>query len=127
MTAMRDDQTLIEIERRLWTNDAAFYQENLAEDALLVFAETGPISRSVAVDAIRRENVENRRWAEVQFDDVRTLRISAESIVLYYRVTSRWAHESEARHAHASSVYVRRGDGWKLVFHQQTPIGGFAA
>jgi hypothetical protein len=29
---------LLAIERRLWTNDAAFYEANLTEEALLVFA-----------------------------------------------------------------------------------------
>jgi hypothetical protein len=58
---------LIDIERRLWTNDAQFYRDNLTEDCLLVFAETGVITREIAVDAIRKENEQGRRWAKLTF------------------------------------------------------------
>jgi hypothetical protein len=49
---------LIDTERKLWAYDAVFYKNNLAEDCLLVFPETGVITRDVAVDAIRKENEE---------------------------------------------------------------------
>jgi hypothetical protein len=37
------EKQLTDIERKLWTNDAAFYKNSLVEDALLIFPETGPI------------------------------------------------------------------------------------
>jgi hypothetical protein len=46
--------SLVAIERRLWKNDAALYRDNLHDDALLLFPETGPISRDTAVDAMRQ-------------------------------------------------------------------------
>ena len=49
---------LLAIERRLWTNDAPFYEANLTDEALLVFSETGVITRDAAVAAIRKENAE---------------------------------------------------------------------
>jgi hypothetical protein len=87
------EKQLIEIERRLWTNDAAFYRNNLTEDCLLVFRETGTLTRDVAVDAIRKENQEGRRWAEVDFDEIRSLMLAGNVALLNYRVTARWAHE----------------------------------
>lgn len=87
---------LVAIERRLWTNEAAIYENHLIEDALLVFPETGVITRHIAVQAIRRENEEGRRWAEVQFSDVRVLRIGADAPLLTYRVFARWAHETSS-------------------------------
>jgi hypothetical protein len=36
---------LVSIERRLWANDAVFYHDNLTDDCLLVFPETGVITR----------------------------------------------------------------------------------
>jgi hypothetical protein len=67
------EHELLAIERPLWTNDAAIYESSLVEDAVLVFAETGVIRRAPALAAIRQENADGRRWAEVQFDDVLTL------------------------------------------------------
>ena len=113
---------LIEIERRLWTNDAAFYQDNLTDDCLLVFAETGVITREIAVDAIRKENEQGRRRAEVDFEGIRQLRLTEADSLLNYRVTARWEHEESSVTLLASSIYVRRDEAWKLAFHQQTPV-----
>ncbi len=113
---------LTSIERKLWTNDPGFYGDALVEDALLVFPETGVITRDAAVAAIRVENAEGRRWAEVHFQDVRSLRVSDEAAVLVYRVTARWENEESAVSALASSVNVHRPGLWKLVLHLQSPL-----
>ena len=118
---MKQDQ-LLAVEPKLWTNDAAFYEVNLAKDAVLVFAETGPITRDVAVAAIRRENEEGRRWQHVDFKDIRCVPISGDVALLTYRVFARWSNETSGNSAIASSLYVRRGGEWKLTFHQQTPM-----
>ena len=116
------ENDLLAIERRLWTNDATIYAASLTDDAVLVFAETGVIGRDTAVVAIRQENAEGRRWAEVDFDDVRTSRIAPDTALLNYRVSARWEHEHSTMVALATSVYVKRDGLWKLVLHQQTPI-----
>src|SRR4030095_7039824 len=86
-------------ERRLWNNDAVFYQGHLAKSALLVFAETGTITRDVAVREIRRENAEGRRWEHVEFNEVRCLAITAGVVLLTYQVSARWAHDASSRRA----------------------------
>jgi hypothetical protein len=53
---MAVEEQLVEIERKLWINDAAYYKDNLIEEALLVFRETGIIPRDMAVEAILSEN-----------------------------------------------------------------------
>jgi hypothetical protein len=121
---MELENQLIDIERKLWSNDAVFYKNSLIEEALLVFPETGVITRGVAVDAILTENAEGRRWAEVEFDKVRSLRLADNAALLTYRVAARWEHEQSKNSALASSVYVRRDGVWKLAFHQQSPIQG---
>jgi hypothetical protein len=115
-------ERLVETERRLWTNDPVFYKKNLADDCLLVFPETGIITRDLAVKAIRKENEEGRRWAEVHFDEIRSIRLTEDVLLLTYRVAARWEHEESTIRALASSVYVRHGNVWKLAFHQQTPL-----
>lgn len=116
------ESQLVAIEKRLWTNDPAFYESALVEDALLVFAETGAISRETAVKAIRVENAEGRRWAEAHFDNVRLVPLTPDAVVLTYGVTARWEHAPATVSALASSVYVHRSGAWKLAFHQQTPL-----
>ena len=113
---------LLRTERELWTNNAVLYQDTLVPEALLVFPETGVITRDVAVEAIRQENAEGRRWAEVHMQQVRTLALSDDAVLLTYRVAARWEHEQAPIEALASSAYVRRDGRWKLAFHQQTPL-----
>jgi hypothetical protein len=117
---------LVSVERKLWTNDTVFYRDNLTDDCLLVFPETDVISRDMAVDAIRKENEEGRRWGEVDFSDTRKLRLAEDAALLSYRVTARWEHETSATTALASGLYIRCDGAWKLALHQQTPITGSA-
>jgi hypothetical protein len=117
---LEDD--LLGIERQLWTNDADVYAASLTGDAVLVFAETGVIRRDTALAAIREENAEGRRWADVTFDDVLVTQPTRDTAVLTYRVTARWEHEHSATRALASTLYVRHNGGWKAAFHQQTPV-----
>ena len=113
---------LLEIERQLWTNDAPLYRDTLLEAAILIFPETDVISRDAAVDAIRRENAEGRRWAEVRFEQVRGMEVSEHAALMTYRVVARWEHEQEPMTLRASSLYVRRDDRWRLAHHQQTAL-----
>lgn len=116
------ENKLVGIEKKLWTNDADFYANNLLEEAQLVFGETGVISRDAAVDAIRKENKENRKWAEVEFDGIHMVNLTPDVALLTYKVSSRWEHESSFVFALATSVYLKRDGKWKLASHQQTPI-----
>ncbi|MGH9631045.1 MAG: DUF4440 domain-containing protein [Bryobacteraceae bacterium] len=117
-----DMEELIEIEKKLWTNDAKYYEGTLTKDALLVFAETGVITRETAVAAILIENAEGRRWAEVHFYDVRNVRLADDIALLNYRVAARWENETALTLALATSIYVQGEGRWKLTFHQQTPM-----
>jgi hypothetical protein len=112
---------LYQIERSLWTNDPKVYHDTLHYDALLLFQETGLITRDNAVAAIREENRENRRWAEVRFSDQRALSPTQDTRVLIYKATARWNYEENPITVFCSSVYALYSGEWKLVFHQQTP------
>lgn len=119
---MAHDSELIEIERRLWTNDAAFYEDALIKEALLVLPAAGVIAKHLVVDAILAENADGRRCADVEFDEVRSLSLADDAAVLTYRVAARRDPQSPKGWARASSVYVRRNGKWKLAFHQHTPF-----
>jgi hypothetical protein len=59
---------------------------------------------------------------EVNFQEIRQLRLTDTVSLLNYRVTARWEHEESSVTLLASSIYVRRDEAWKLAFHQQTPL-----
>ena len=115
-------EELLKIERLLWKNDPGLYRESYTEDALITFAETGVIDVGFAVEAIRQEKATGRRWAEVAFDDVRTLRVTDDVTLLLYKATARWAHEATPIRALCTTVYVRRDGQWKAAHHQQSQL-----
>jgi hypothetical protein len=115
-------ENLLAIERKLWTNNAAITKHSLIEDAVLIFAETGPITREAAVEAIHAENAEGRKWEEVEFRDVQVARLTEAARLLTYNVAARRENGQSVLNAFASSVYVHHSGTWKLAFHQQTPV-----
>jgi hypothetical protein len=115
-------EDLITIERTLWENNAETYHDRYSAEALLIFPGVGRIDRDTAVAAIRKENVEDRAWAKVRFDDVDGRWIASDAAALItYVATARWNYESTASETFCASVYVRMGESWRVVFHQQTP------
>ncbi|MFC3080533.1 nuclear transport factor 2 family protein [Phenylobacterium terrae] len=115
-------EELLQVERRLWTNDADVYRDNLLPEAQLVFMETGVIFRDVAVEAIRAENAEGRRWAEVDITEASARRLTEDVAVLTYKVAARWNYETVPGCWLASSVYVAREGRWRLGLHQQSAL-----
>ena len=117
-----DSENLFRIERSLWTNDPEVYHDSLRADALLVFQETGVITREAAIAAMGEEIRENRRWAEVEFSDRRNLSPTQDTRVLVYKATARWNYEQNLVTVLCSSMYALHSGEWQLVFHQQTPV-----
>ena len=117
------EDELLEIERLLWKNDPVLYRANFTDDALITFPETGVIDIAVALDAIRQENATGRKWAEVRFEDVRSLRITDDVTLLLYKATARWAHPATSITSLCTTVYARRNGRWKAAHHQQSYVG----
>jgi hypothetical protein len=107
---------LLGLERRFWLEGADFYRENLAEDVLLVFPGAGLMRRADAVAGIEAAP----RWLRVDIRDEQLLQLGPESRLLCYKALAHREGEAEYS-ALVSSVYVRRGGAWKLLFHQQSP------
>jgi hypothetical protein len=113
---------LLAIERRLWTNDAAFYEAHLTDDALLIYLGKPALSRGMSQS--RQSERRTPKAGDGNRTDIGCVRIGPDAALLTYRVSARWAHEASGSSALASSLYVRRDGSWKLAFHQQTPLPG---
>ena len=65
------------------------------------------------------ESMSGLSWSSYELEDLQSLRPIPDVAVVIYAVV---AHRDAQRYtALLSSMYVRRQDGWKLAFHQQTP------
>ena len=65
------------------------------------------------------ESMTGQPWDRYELEGVESFEPTPEVGVVTYGVVAERAGQRYS--ALMSSVYVRRGDRWKLVFHQQTP------
>ena len=112
---------LVAIEGRLWTSDPAFYRETLLDDAVLVFAETGPVAKREALADVERRVRERRHSSIVEFDRMQCVMPTDDSALVTYTAIARPSDGTDLTRAYCSSLYLRRDGAWKLAFHQQTP------
>ena len=110
-------QDLLAIEKQFWTGGPEAYREHADGSCLVVFTEMAGV---MAKDDIAK-TAEKGRWKDVSMEPKGLAELSNESAVLSYECTAK-RKDGEPYHALVSSAYVKRADGWKLAFHQQTPI-----
>ncbi|HSK92647.1 MAG TPA: nuclear transport factor 2 family protein [Candidatus Angelobacter sp.] len=108
-----------QLERRGWEalsgpDGAAFYDNLMAADGLMVFAGL-TLGKAETIRAIAGE----RPWSAVRLDDVRVVE-AGDCAVVAYHATAQRGDEGEYR-ARMSSVYARIDGRWRLLLHQQSP------
>lgn len=115
---MSIDNELLALERKFWTEGADFYRENLDDQCLVVFTEiAGLKTREEIASMIGAQP----RYQEVAIDVKAAHRLDRSTAILAYQANARMADGSRYR-ALVSSLYVERVGGWKMAFHQQTPL-----
>lgn len=113
---------LEQLERRGWDalcggSGAAFYDELMTADCVMVLAHGQAMTRDEVVDAMRH----SPPWDRYELSDLRLVATGAASAALVYRATA----EREGQPPFAAwmtSVYVRGDDGWRLALYTQTPV-----
>ncbi|MGR3802683.1 DUF4440 domain-containing protein [Marinibacterium profundimaris] len=104
-------------ERSFWLDGPEVCESHLAEAACMVFpAPVGILTGT----AINESLAEAPRWSEVEFDE-ESETVSQDTVVLAYRATGQ-SGDDDPYTAYCSTTYVREGDAWKLLSHQQTPV-----
>lgn len=110
-------ETLLEHERELSRGDGDAYRRLLTDDAVVIVP-----GMTLDKDQTAAAIDESPGWDRVDMSEVRLIRPTEDTAVLAYRFSGRRG-EQFAYEAQLSSVYVHDGDSWRLVLHQQTPIG----
>ena len=111
MTATEKD--LLALEKKFWTGDTKFYQDNVDDSALIAF---GPDMAGVMSNKeIASSAGQGNRWKNLD------IKLKGLIAILSYEAHATRSN-GEAYAALVSTGYARRDDGWKMVFHQQTPV-----
>jgi hypothetical protein len=119
---MTIDETLIALEEEGWRalssdRGAAYYRDQLTEDALMLLPGAGLLSRDAVIEAIEGAPP----WAWFRIEEPRVMRLTEDSAIVTYRASAQRAGQPEYG-ALISTAYVRRDGAWMVTFHQQTSI-----
>jgi hypothetical protein len=107
------------LERRLWLGGVEVYDALLGKDCVMAFPSPVGILKG---DAITASLSGAPRWSSVMMSEKVVSRADADTLALGYRAEGRREGLS-AYLAYCTSTYRRISGGWKLIQHQQTPIG----
>lgn len=112
---MTVEKTLWEMEERFWLDGADAARTQIADDAVMIF----PFPSGILQGEAGRTRVP--QWRTVRMDD-RVCSRKGNVAVLAYRVSAERAGDP-IYHALCASTYVDDGGDWRLLSHQQTPVG----
>jgi hypothetical protein len=121
--ALEDD--LFALEERFWPGDAEFYRAHLDERCVVSFTEMAGVMPKEQIAGMMKAGMmkEGRRWRDLRLARKGFYQPTADVAILTYEMNA--TRDSGAPHrTNVGTVYVRRGDGWKMAFHQQTPLPG---
>ena len=114
---MKLQEDLLAMEQKLWSGGKAEYQRTLDDDCLVAFTEMAGVSSREKIAA----QANGSRWHDVNLEVEGFLQPTDDVAVLTYRASAT-RENAEPYEARVSSGYVRRNGGWKMMFHQQTPL-----
>jgi hypothetical protein len=109
---------LLEKEQHLWSGGAAEYRQTLDADCLVAFTEMAGVSKREKI----ADMAGKQKWRDLDLEVEGFLQPTDDVAILTYRASA--LRGKEPYKARVSSGYVKRDGGWKMMFHQQTPLGG---
>lgn len=118
---MESRESILALERRPWNADETFYRETLSEEAVLVLPEpTGVLDRPAALESVG----DGDRWRRVDVADERLVDVGSDAVQVIYRARAERSEDGSEYAALVTTTSVREDGSWRLVSHQQTPVGG---
>ncbi len=108
---------LLAIDEQLWTGGPEAYEAHCDDQCLVVF----PGMTAVMPRADIAKSAENGRWTKVKLTPKGLVQLSETSAAVAYECAA-LRKDGHDHHALVSSVYVKRGKGWKLAAHHQTEV-----
>jgi hypothetical protein len=110
-------EQLLAIEKHFWTGGAEVYPRHADERCLIAFAEMAGVMSNEDI----AKSAEKGRWKDVEMEQKGLVQLSDTAAVITYDCSAK-RKDGQPYRALVSSGYVKRADGWKLAFHQQTPL-----
>jgi hypothetical protein len=117
--ALEDE--LYRIEEGFWLAGEDHFLEHLDERCLLAFPQAGEMHGILPREQVAASASAPGRWRDLRISNRHCLQGADDLAILSYRAEVTRG-DGEPYAALVSSAYVRRADGWKLAFHQHSPV-----
>jgi hypothetical protein len=118
-TTLQDE--LFEIEEGFWLNGEDYFLEHVDEGCLLAFPQMPDLHGVHSREEVAATAKQPNRWRDLKISDRHMLQPTDDVAIISYRADVK-RFDGEPYAALVSSAYVKRGDGWKLAFHQHSVV-----
>ena len=113
---------LFGIEEGFWLQGRDQFLVHLDEQCLLAFPQAAEMHGAKSRDEVAATaSTQPGRWRDLKITDRHMLRPTDDVAIISYRADVK-RFDGQPYPAMVSSAYVRREDGWKLAFHQHSPM-----
>ncbi|RUT99451.1 hypothetical protein EOD23_25080 [Mesorhizobium sp. USDA-HM6] len=116
ITASKEE--LLDIEKGFWTGDSTYYAANADAECLVAFPQ---MAQAMTNDDLAKTASKPNRWRDLDIRLKGMVEPGSDIVMLTYEAHAT-RENGEPYAALVSTGYVHRADGWKMMFHAQTPI-----
>jgi len=116
ITANKEE--LLDIEKGFWSGDSAYYEANADVECLVAFPR---MAQAMSNADLAKTATKPNKWRDLDIKLKGMVEPGSDIVMLAYEARAT-RENGESYAALVSTGYVHRADGWKMMFHSQTPI-----
>ncbi|RWD59684.1 MAG: hypothetical protein E5V89_08905 [Mesorhizobium sp.] len=109
---------LLDLEKGFWTGDSTYFAAHADVECLVAFPE---MAKAMANADLAKTATKPNRWRDLDIRLKGMVEPGSDIVMLTYEAHAT-RESGEPYAALVSTGYVHRADGWKMMFHAQTPI-----
>jgi hypothetical protein len=114
-------EELFAIEEGFWLRGREYFLEHLDDECLLAFPQQGEMHGIYSRDEIAATATAPNRWRDLKIASRQLIEPADSVAIISYRADV-IRGDGEPYRVLVSSAYVKRRGGWKLAFHQHSPV-----
>lgn len=112
---------LFDIEQGFWLAGKEHFLDHVDDRCLLAFPQGGEMHGVHSRAEVAATATSSNRWRDLTMNDRHVLHDCEDFAIISYRAEVTRA-DGNPYAALVSSAYIRRPEGWKLAFHQHSPV-----
>ena len=117
-TITANKQELLDIEKGFWSGDAAYYEAHADVECLVAFPQ---MAQAMTNADLAKTATKPNKWRDLDIKLKGMVEPGSDIVMLTYEARAT-RDNGEPYAAIVSTGYVHRADGWKMMFHAQTPL-----